>query len=158
MTIDIPATLDLDIFIPTMPLPRNGHSNRWALAEMLLKSTYISEKDNTVCSPFTRVDSKARWGKPFLQLYGKDPESMLCAAKATVKKVTGLMEGHDITQMGIDDTSLGDWIANQANMKDQGQPEAGAEAMKQKQMENATRREQDSGKREDLQQGEKGQR
>ena len=96
----------------------------------MLKSTYISEKDNTVCSPFTRVDSKARWGKPFLQLYGKDPESMLCAAKATVKKAPGLMEGHDTTQMGIDDTGLGDWIAKRANMRDQGQPEARATAMK----------------------------
>ena len=50
---DIPATLDLEVFIHTEPLPRNGHSNRWPLVEMLLKSTYISEKNNTVCSPFT---------------------------------------------------------------------------------------------------------
>ena len=95
---------------------------------MLLKSTYISQKNNTVHSTFTRVENKAPWGKRFLQLYGKDPKSMLRVAKAIVKKVPGLMKGHDITQMGIDDSGLGDWNAKRENMDDQGQSEARAPA------------------------------
>ena len=57
---NIPTTLDLERYIPKVPLPRNSHSNRWAMAEMLLKSTYINEKNDTVRSPFTRVEAKAR--------------------------------------------------------------------------------------------------
>ena len=87
---------------------------------MLLKSTYINETNDTMRSPFTRVENKARWWKQFLQLYGKDPESMLRAAKAVVKKALGPMKGHDTAQMGIDDTGLGEWNAKQKNMEDQG--------------------------------------
>ena len=57
---DIPTTLDPERYIPKTPLPRNGYNNRWAIAEMLLKSTYINEKNDTVRSPFTRVEAKAR--------------------------------------------------------------------------------------------------
>ena len=60
-----------------------------------MKSTYISEKNNTVRSPFTQVENKARRGKQFLLLYGKDPGSMLRAANAIVKKAPGLMKRHD---------------------------------------------------------------
>ena len=41
-------------------------------------------------------------------------------AKAILKKALGLMKGHDTTQMGIDDTGLGEWNAKQKNMEDQG--------------------------------------
>ena len=120
--------MDFKVFIPTELIPRSGHSNRWPLTEMLLKCTYISEKNNTARSPFTRVDNKARWGKQSLQLYGKDPESMLRASKAIVKKVPGLMKGYDIAQMGIDDTRLGDWNANWSNMEDHRRSEVRAPA------------------------------
>ena len=47
-------------------------------------------------------------------------------AKAIVKKVPGLMKGHDT--VGIDDTGLGKWNAKQANMEDHGQSEERAPA------------------------------
>ena len=66
------------------------------------------------------MENKACWVEQFLQLYGKDPASMLCAAKATVKKAPGLMKGYDKVQMGIYDTGLRDWNVKRVNMEDQG--------------------------------------
>ena len=67
---DIPDTLDPETFIPIKPLPRNGFSTQWGLREMILKSTYTSETDVMVSSPFTRVKCRQRWGKVYLHLYG----------------------------------------------------------------------------------------
>ena len=61
-----------------------------------------------------------------------DPESIIQAAQAIVKKAPGLMKGHDTSQMGIDDTELGGWTAKQVNKEEQGHPEGGDTAMKQK--------------------------
>ena len=102
------------------------------MAEILLKSTYINETNDTVRSPFTRVEAKARRGKQFLQLYGADPEIMLRAAHATVKKAPGLMKGHDTSQMATDNTGPGDWTAKQVNNEEQGHPEGRDTATKQK--------------------------
>ena len=75
------------------------------------------------------MENKACWGKQFLQLYGKDPDSILQAAQAIVKKAPGLMKGHDTLQMGIDDTGLGDWTAKQVNREEQEHPEGRDTAM-----------------------------
>ena len=62
-----------------------------------------------------------------------DPESIIQAAQAIVKKAPGLMKGHDTSQMGtINDTGLGDWTTKQVNKEEQGHPEGGDTAMKQK--------------------------
>ena len=66
---EIPDTLDPETFIPSKPLPRNGFSTRWIVREMILKSTYVSETDITISSPFTQVECRQRWGKVYLHLY-----------------------------------------------------------------------------------------
>ena len=101
-----PNTLNLEMFVPTTPLPRNKFKNQRGLREMILKSVYISETDDTIVSPFTREECRKQWGKVYLHLYGQDPDIMHKAASTVVEWTTRFMKGHDNTKMGIDDTGL----------------------------------------------------
>ena len=102
----IPGTLDPEKFIPTMTLPRNAARSERGFNETILESVYLSETNEVTVSPFTRVESRKRWGKVYLHLFGHNPEKIHRAASTVVAWASRLMRGHDTTRMGIDDTRL----------------------------------------------------
>ena len=50
---DIPGTLNPETFVPTKTLPRNGFRSQRGLSEMILKSMYVSEENETIVLHFT---------------------------------------------------------------------------------------------------------
>ena len=68
-------------------------------------------------------------------------------ASALVEWIPRLMDGHDTTRMGIDDTVLGDWTTRHVNTTDQGQLGETGTIMERKQTESTTRNEQEGGSR-----------